>query len=178
MPDAPHDPDVPTVSRPDPDDPASRPAESVADYPRPPRLDRVPWRIRVELGGETVAETTRALRVCETFGAPVYYIPPEDVRTDLLEEARGGSFCEWKGVARYWTVRAGGKTAERAAWSYPTPTERFRPLKDHLAFYAAKMDGCTVDGDEARPQPGGFYGGWVTPEISGPIKGAPGTEGW
>jgi uncharacterized protein (DUF427 family) len=170
---------VPEVSRPDPDDPDSRPAESVDRYPRPPRLDRVPWRIRVELGGETVAETTRALRVCETFGAPTYYIPPEDVRTDLLEQAPGGSsFCEWKGRARYWTVEAGGRTAERAAWSYPDPTPSFRPLRDHLAFYVGKMDACWVDGDRAEPQPGGFYGGWVTPEISGPIKGAPGTRGW
>lgn len=170
--------DVPMRDRPDPDDPRSRPAESVADYPRPPRLDRVPWHIRVELGGETVAETTRALRVCETFGAPVYYIPPADVRTDLLHQAPGRSFCEWKGVARYWTVRVGDRTAERAAWSYPDPTPAFAPLRDHLAFYAGKMDACLVDGDRAEPQPGSFYGGWVTPEISGPVKGAPGTEGW
>jgi len=169
---------LPVRPRPDPADPTSRPRESVADYPRPPLLERVPWRIRVELGGETVAETTRALRVCETYGAPVYYIPPEDVRAELLEPARGGSFCEWKGLARYWTVTAGGKTAVRAAWSYPEPTRRFRPLRDHLAFYVGTMDACWVDGDRAAPQPGSFYGGWVTPEITGPIKGAPGTEGW
>lgn len=169
---------LPERTRPDPDDPRSRPRESVEDYPRPPLLERVPWHIRVELGGETVAETRRALRVCETFGAPVYYIPPEDVRVDLLEEAPGRTFCEWKGVARYWTVGVGGRTAERAAWSYPDPVPAFAPLKDHFAFYAGKMDACTVDGDPARPQPGDFYGGWVTPEITGPVKGAPGTEGW
>ncbi len=171
-------PPVPTRTRPDPDDPTSRPSESVADYPRPPRLERVPWHIRVEHGGEVVAETTRALRVCETHGAPVYYIPPEDVRGDLLAPAPGTTFCEWKGVARYWTVRAGGETAHRAAWSYADPTPSFAALRDHLAFYAARVDRCTVDGDRVQPQAGGFYGGWVTPEISGPIKGAPGTEGW
>jgi len=174
--------DVPERTRPDPDDPRSRPRESVADYPRPPRVERVPWHIRVVFAGEVVADTTRALRVCETFGAPVYYVPPEDVRGELLERAPGGSFCEWKGRARYWSVRVGEALAERAAWSYPEPSSRhggrFEPLKDHLAFYVTKMDRCTVDGDEAEPQPGGFYGGWVTPEIGGPIKGAPGTEGW
>jgi len=155
-----------------------RPAESVGDYPRPPRLDRVPWHIRVVLAGVTVAETRRALRVAETFGAPVYYIPPDDVRTDLLKPAGGRSFCEWKGVAGYWTVEAGERTAEKAAWSYAEPTAAFEPLRDHLAFYAGLMDACWVDDDRAEPQPGGFYGGWVTPEISGPIKGAPGTRGW
>lgn len=170
--------DIPTRSRPDPADPTSRPAESVADYPRPPLLERVPWRIRVEHGGEVVAETTRALRVCETWSAPVYYVPPEDVREDLLAPAPGTTYCEWKGVAHYRTVRAGGATAHRAAWSYPDPTPPFAALKDHVAFYPARVDRCTVDGDRAEPQPGAFYGGWVTPEISGPVKGAPGTEGW
>lgn len=168
----------PLRGRPDPDDPASRPAESVADYPRPPLLERVPWHIRVEMGSHTVAETTRALRVCETHGAPVYYLPPDDVRRELLEPEPGTTFCEWKGVARYWTIRTEGRVARRAAWSYPDPMPRFRAIRDHLAFYAGKVDRCLVDGDVARPQPGGFYGGWVTPEITGPIKGAPGTEGW
>jgi len=169
---------VPERTRPDPDDPTSRPQESVDDYPRPPLLERVPWDIQVVFAGGTVARSTRALRVCETFGAPVYYLPPEDVRTELLTHAPGGSFCEWKGRAAYWTVEVDGRRAERAAWSYPDPTPRFQALKDHLAFYVSRMDACTVDGDEAEPQPGGFYGGWVTPEINGPIKGAPGTEGW
>jgi uncharacterized protein (DUF427 family) len=155
-----------------------RPAENVADYPRPPRVERIPWRIRVELEGTVVAETTRALRVLETFGAPVFYVPPEDVRLELLEAEEGGSWCEWKGQARYWTVRVGDRVVRRAAWSYPDPVAAFGVLQDHLAFYAGKMDACWVDGDRARPQPGGFYGGWITPEIQGPIKGAPGTTHW
>jgi len=152
--------------------------ESVADYPRPPLLQKVPWRIRVGLAGVTVADTHRALRVVETFGAPVYYIPPEDVRLDLLETATATTWCEWKGRAVYWSVRAGERRAERAAWSYPEPTPPFAPIRDHLAFYAGKMDGCWVDDDLAEPQPGVFYGGWVTPEIRGPVKGAPGTLHW
>jgi len=158
--------------------PGPRPIENVADYPRPPALQRVPWHIRVELGGVVIAETERALRVLETHGAPVYYIRPGDVKQDLLEAEAGSTFCEWKGVARYWSVRAGERFARRAAWSYPDPVEAFAEIRDHLAFYVDRMDGCWVDGDRAEPQPGGFYGGWVTPEIRGPIKGAPGTRHW
>jgi uncharacterized protein (DUF427 family) len=125
-----------------------------------------------------VARTTRALRVLETFGAPVFYIPPEDVRLDLLTPEDGSSHCEWKGLARYWTVRSGNRLVRKAAWSYPDPTPRFARLKDFLAFYAGKMDACWVDADRAKPQPGGFYGGWITPEISGPVKGRLGTHHW
>jgi uncharacterized protein (DUF427 family) len=155
-----------------------RPVENVADYPRPPRLERVPWMIRVEFAGAVVAETRRAIRVLETFGAPVYYIPPEDARLDLLEPESGGTYCEWKGLARYWTIAVGTRAARRAAWSYPDPTPGFEPIRDHLAFYAGRVDACWVDDDRAEPQPGSFYGGWVTPEIRGPVKGSPGTGHW
>jgi len=158
--------------------PHERPRENVADYPRPPLVERVPWHIRVEFNGVVVADTRSAVRVCETFGAPVYYIPREDLRMDLLEPAPGGSFCEWKGRASYWTVRVGQRDAPKAAWSYPDPTPGFQEIRDHLAFYVAKVDACWVDEDRAEPQPGAFYGGWVTPEIEGPIKGAPGTNHW
>jgi uncharacterized protein (DUF427 family) len=152
--------------------------ENVADYPRPPALERVPWRIRVDFGGIAIADTTRALRVLETFGAPVYYIPPADIRMDLVAPEQRSSFCEWKGIARYWSVRVGDRSALQAGWSYADPTPGFADIRDHLAFYVQKMDACWVDADRAEPQPGGFYGGWVTPEIQGPIKGAPGTTHW
>ena len=157
---------------------ARRPVEDVAEYPRPPRVERVPWRIRVELAGEVVAESRRAFRVLETFGAPVYYIPPQDVRLELMTLSPGGTYCEWKGVAQYWTVRVGDRVASRSAWSYPAPTRAFHQIRDHVAFYPSKMDACWVDDDLADPQPGDFYGGWVTPEIRGPVKGAPGTTHW
>ncbi len=167
-----HKPSLPQRS------PGPRPAENVADYPRPPSVERVPWLIRVEFAGASVATTREAIRITETFGAPVYYIPPGDIRWDLLHPERGSSLCEWKGAAAYWTVRVGIRIAERAAWSYPKPTEQYRSIRDHVAFYAQKMDACWVDDDRAEPQPGGFYGGWVTPEIHGPIKGSPGTNHW
>jgi uncharacterized protein (DUF427 family) len=158
--------------------PGKRPVEDVAEYPRPPRVERVPWRIRVELAGALVADSRSTFRVLETFGAPVYYLPPEDVRLDLMTLSSGGTYCEWKGVARYWTVTVGDRVASRAAWSYPAPTRTFHQIRDHVAFYPSKMDACWVDDDRADPQPGDFYGGWVTPEIRGPIKGAPGTTHW
>jgi uncharacterized protein (DUF427 family) len=156
----------------------SRPPENVADYPRPPRLEPVPWRIRVELAGIRVADSRRAIRVLETYGAPVYYVPPGDVRMDLLSPEPVSTGCEWKGAARYWTVSAGGREVPRGAWSYPDPTPSFEAIRDHVAFYAGKLDACWVDDDRVEPQPGDFYGGWVTPEIHGPIKGAAGSHHW
>ncbi|MFN2227287.1 MAG: DUF427 domain-containing protein [Anaerolineae bacterium] len=152
--------------------------ESVWDYPRPPRVEEVDQEVRVVFNGVTVAETRGAKRVLETSHPPVYYIPPEDVRMEHLEPAAGSSFCEWKGRAQYWTVAVGDRRAERAAWSYPDPVARYRAIKDHLAFYAGPMDACTVGGEQVEPQPGGFYGGWITADIVGPFKGSPGTIGW
>lgn len=148
------------------------------DYPRPPRLEATPRRLTVVLGGEVIADTTRGYRVLETSHPPVYYFPPEDIGDDALEPAEGSSFCEWKGAAGYLTVVGGGIRAERAAWYYPRPTRAFLAIANHVAFYAAAMDECLVDGERARPQDGGFYGGWVTDDVVGPFKGAPGSAGW
>ncbi len=152
--------------------------ESVWDYPRPPRLEAVPARIVVELGGVVVADTTAAFRVLETSHPPTYYLPPDAWRPGSLEPADGGSFCEWKGLARYWTVVGADRREEAAAWSYPDPTPAFAPLRDHVAVYCARTDRCTVGGEVATPQPGGFYGGWVTSTVVGPFKGVPGSWGW
>ena len=152
--------------------------ESVWDYPRPPRLEPVSKTICVLFGGEVIADTNGAMRVLETSHPPVYYLPPRDIRTEVLVDVGPGSSCEWKGSARYFDVIAGGRRAARAAWSYPTPTDAFSPMRDFIAFYAAEMDSCTVDGEEVEPQPGGFYGGWITSDIVGPFKGGEGTMGW
>jgi uncharacterized protein (DUF427 family) len=152
--------------------------ESVWDYPRPPRLEPVARPLRVVFGGRTLAETGRALRVLETSHPPVYYLPPEDVRMQHLLPRSHSSFCEWKGRAVYFDVRVGDRSAEAAAWAYPDPAPRFAELRDHVAFYAHLMDACYVGGERAEPQPGGFYGGWVTSDVVGPFKGAPGSWGW
>lgn len=152
--------------------------ESVWDYPRPPRLERVAERLRVVLAGVTVADTTGGWRVLETSHPPVYYLPPADVRLDLLRPAPGRSFCEFKGWARYWTIEVEGRLAEAAAWSYPTPATPYAALADHLAFYASRVDGCFVGDERVTAQAGDFYGGWITARIVGPFKGGPSTAGW
>jgi uncharacterized protein (DUF427 family) len=159
-------------------DPAGPGQESVWDYPRPPRLERVARRLRVVLGGETIADTTSGWRVLETSHPPVYYFPDRDIRPGALIPVAGRSLCEWKGAATYFDVTSGGARVPRAAWSYPQPTEPFLPIRGYVAFYPGNMDACYVGDERARPQPGGFYGGWITSEIAGPFKGEPGTEGW
>ena len=152
--------------------------ESVWDYPRPPRLERVARQIRIEFGGKLIVDAEWAWRVLETSHPPTYYIPPEFIGMQFLRHASAGSHCEWKGKARYYHVEAGGRVAENAAWCYPHPTAAFRAMKDCVAFYAGPMDLCTVDGEAVKPQPGGFYGGWITSDIVGPFKGDPGTWAW
>jgi uncharacterized protein (DUF427 family) len=132
----------------------------------------------VVFGGETIADTTSGYRVLETSQPPSYYIPPDDVDAGFIERAVGHTFCEWKGQATYWTIRVGDRVAERAAWSYPSPTPRFEPIRDHLAFYPQRVDSCSVDDEQVRPNAGDFYGGWVTSRVVGPFKGEPGTAHW
>jgi uncharacterized protein (DUF427 family) len=134
--------------------------------------------VRVVLGGVTVADSTRAQRVLETSHPPVYYVPLDDVAREHLEPVPRQTYCEWKGSARYWTVRAGGCEAPSGAWSYPDPVPAFAAIRDHVAFYPGRMDACYVDDELVRPQPGGFYGGWITDDVVGPFKGDPGTAGW
>lgn len=154
-----------------------RPRESVWDYPRPPRVERLDRRVRVTLGGETIVDVPEAIRVLETAGAPTVYVPLADVRSESLRPAVGSSFCEWKGAARYWDVVAGGMTASNAAWGYEEPAEAFAILRNCASFYPALVE-CRLDDEVVEAQPGGFYGGWVTAEIAGPIKGGPGSAGW
>jgi uncharacterized protein (DUF427 family) len=134
--------------------------------------------IQVFFNRELLADTRGAWRVLETSHPPVYYIPPEDIRMEYLNPTVGGSWCEWKGQAAYFDVLVGDKVAEKVAWTYPRPTPSFRAIQDHVTFYAWAMDQCFVDGELVRPQPGKFYGGWITNDIVGPFKGEPGTMGW
>ena len=148
------------------------------DFPRPPVIESVPARVVVELGGVVIADTLRALRVLETASPPTYYLPMTDVMPGVLVPCEGESFCEWKGRARYWTVFTPDRQAARAAWGYPNPTPAFAAIGGHVGFYAGRMDACRVGADIVVPQPGGFYGGWITPEFTGPFKGEPGTTHW
>lgn len=153
------------------------PVENVQDYPRPPALEAVPQRITVVLNDTVIVDTRDALRVLETHHAPTYYIPPGDISGQLMPVG-GASYCEWKGTARYFDVIADGHVAERAAWCYDDPSAKFSRLAGYVAFYATKMDSCTVGVEAVRPQPGDFYGGWQTSNLTGIVKGGPGTRHW
>jgi uncharacterized protein (DUF427 family) len=152
--------------------------ESVWDYPRPPRVEPVPDRLQVVVDGEIVADTTHGLRVLETAGAPVYYIPREDVRLDRLVVSPHGTFCEWKGRAGYFSYAHGGRRIENVAWTYEDPSPGYEAIAGHLAFYAGRVDEAWVGDERAAAQPGRFYGGWVTSRVVGPFKGEPGSESW
>ncbi|TAD76456.1 MAG: DUF427 domain-containing protein [Oscillatoriales cyanobacterium] len=152
--------------------------ESVWDYPRPPRWEDSGKQIRVELHGVVIAETNRAKRVLETSHPPVYYIPPEDLQQEYFELIARSTFCEWKGVARYYSIQVGDRRVEAAAWFYPAPTAAFAEIANYVAIYPSAVDACYVDGEQVQAQPGDFYGGWITSEIVGPFKGSVGTWGW
>ncbi len=152
--------------------------EPVWDYPRPPRLEETDERVRVVFGGVTLAYTARAKRVLETSHPPVYYIPPEDIRTEYLTLAGGTSFCEWKGAARYYDVSTEERMEQRAAWFYLDPVPAYRDLENYVGFFPSLMDACWVGGEKVRAQEGDFYGGRITSDIVGPFKGGPGTWSW
>ncbi len=152
--------------------------ESVWDYPRPPRVEDDDRHIQVVFGGVTIADTRRAKRVLETSHPPVYYIPPADISHEYMQGARGSSYCEFKGEASYVSVVVGDRRVQNAGWYYATPSPGFEELKGYVAFYPSLIDACYVDGERVRAQEGDFYGGWITDQIVGPFKGAPGTWGW
>jgi uncharacterized protein (DUF427 family) len=151
--------------------------ESVWDYPRPPALVPSERRVRVEFGGRTIADSTRALRMLETASPPTVYLPLEDIVSECLEPTAGHTMCEWKGAASYYDVVVAEARAAQAAWWYPLPSAAYAALRDHVAFYPGRV-ACYLDDERVRPQPGQFYGGWVTGDITGPFKGEPGTLGW
>jgi len=152
--------------------------ESVWRFPRPAVAEASERWIRIEHRGVLVADTRRAVRTLETSHPPSWYLPPDALSPGLLRRSERRSFCEWKGHAVYWHLAIGGEVLRDVAWSYPEPTPAFAVLRDHVAFYAGPLDRCTVDGEQVVPQPGGFYGGWITSDLVGPFKGIPGSMGW
>ena len=152
--------------------------ESVWDYPRPPRIEPCSRAVRILFAGEVVAESSVALRVLETSSPPTIYLPAGDVRMDLLTPSDKRSHCEWKGGASYYDLAVGDRMSRNAAWYYPEPKRNFQALLGHVAFYAGRVDEAYLGDERVTPQPGDFYGGWITSDIVGPFKGEPGTSGW
>lgn len=153
-------------------------SRSVWDFPRPPVIEPEERPVEVYFGGLLVARSEDAVRVLETSHPPGIYLPIDDVVPGSLSPARGSTFCEYKGVARYWDVAAGGRSAPRAAWGYPEPTPGYEQLTDRVSFYPGRMDRCVLGGEDVAAQDGDFYGGWITDDVTGPFKGGPGTAGW
>ena len=158
--------------------PNGKPVESVWDFPRPPAVDRVEWRIRVVHAGVTIVDAPRAVRVLETSQAPAYYVADEFVDVGHLVPTARQTGCEWKGRASYADVAVGVDRAADACWTYPDPTPRFESIRDHWAFYAQALDECWVDDERVAANDGDFYGGWITVNVTGPFKGAAGTRFW
>ena len=161
---------------PDPD-PIGPGQESVWDYPRPPRVQQSDRHVVVQLGDVVLADTRRAWRVMETSHPPSWYLPPEDIAMEHLQQAEGRSLCEWKGQADYLDVAVDQIVLPKVAWRYRNPVPAFAPIAGHVAFYPGALE-CTVDGEPVQAQTGGFYGGWITPDVVGPFKGDEGTWGW
>ena len=152
--------------------------ESVWDYPRPPAVEPVASPLRVEYAGIVLAETTHGLRVAETSSPPAYYFPPADVRREFLQTMRHTTVCEWKGTATYYSVSIRGREQEAVAWTYDDPDSGYEALVHYFAFHAGRVDACFVGEERVTPQPGDYYGGWVTASLVGPFKGVAGSERW
>ncbi|MDJ1114840.1 DUF427 domain-containing protein [Microbacterium dauci] len=159
-------------------DPVGPGQESVWDYPRPPRVERVEGRVTITLGGEVIVDTSDVVRILETSHPPVYALPIAAFVPGSLTDAEGSSVCEFKGAARYFDVHGGGRVRERAGWGYPSPEPGYEVLADRVSVYGQGMDECTVAGEVVVPQPGRYYGGWITSWVVGPFKGGPGSMGW
>jgi len=145
---------------------------SVWDFPRPPVIEDVPVTMTVRFKTQIIAETQRGRRVLETAGAPTYYFPPEDVFAPMTAEA-SRSVCEWKGLAESLSLPG----AANAGWRYTDMFPAFQILHRWVAFYPAIVD-CYLGEQRVSTQPGGYYGGWVSPDLVGPIKGEPGSSAW
>ena len=158
------------------------PLRRVAEFPRPPAIESVPAPVRIVLGGQTVALTTdltgHGWRILETTHPPTYYVPVSAFAPGSLQRSPRTSFCEWKGLAHYFSVQGGHRKEVDAAWGYEKPSPGYAALRDHVAVYAGRMDACFVGDEQVTPQPGRFYGGWITADFAGPFKGAPGTDYW
>lgn len=159
-------------------DPVSPGQESVWDYPRPAICEPTNRRIQIIHRGVDLVDSNAAWRTLETSHPPTYYIPRADIAMGHLEPNSRRSICEWKGQARYFDIVVGDERIEASAWSYPDPTPSFASIKEFIAFYPDPLDQCMVDGVQITPQPGGFYGGWISQYEAGPFKGIPGSRFW
>ena len=153
--------------------------QRVWDYPRPPAVTLSGRAVRIELGGRVLASSDRALRVLETSHPPTIYVPCDDIEPGLLVDSAGtATWCEYKGRAQYVDAVIDGLRANEVGWFYPEPSRGYERLRDHVAFYPGRVDAAWLGEERVQAQAGDFYGGWITSDLVGPFKGAPGTLGW
>lgn len=162
-------------------EPVAAGQRSVWDFPRPPRMAPIAATVSVRLGEHLLASSDRAVEVMETASAPTVYLPPEDVRENWLTATDRQSHCEWKGVAVEYVCGPDAPEAwlpdQGLGWRYLAVYPEFEALYGWYAFYPQRL-ACFVGAEQAAAQPGGYYGGWVTKDLAGPIKGAPASAGW
>jgi len=159
-------------------DPKKAGQESAWDFPRPAIAELVTSHLKIIYRGVIIAETRHGVRTLETSHPPSYYFPREDVEMNLLSVSKNSSVCKWKGNATYFDISLQSEVRRDVAWSYENPTRPFQMLRNHIAFYSAPFDDCFVDEEKVMPQPGGFYGGWITSKLAGPFKGITGSRFW
>ncbi|QXT40571.1 DUF427 domain-containing protein [Gymnodinialimonas ceratoperidinii] len=147
------------------------PVENVSDYPSPPEVQSVPHRLTARFKGVPIADTDAGQRLIETGRAPTYFFPPADIVMSALVSIAHETTCPVKGRAIYYDLVINGRRARAAAWSFPAPTARYEALRNHIAFFATALDAAHVGELKVIPQPGDLHGGWVTPNLTGRIKG-------
>jgi uncharacterized protein (DUF427 family) len=134
-----------------------QPAGTFNFEPPPPGrtlyLEPTPKRLRVEVGGVTIADSRRAMMLHESGQQPIYYFPPQDVRADVLEDSERHTHCPKKGDASYYTIRAGGEVVKDGAWYYPHPLPGAPPIKDLIAFYFTRMGRWLEEGEQIGVHP-------------------------
>jgi uncharacterized protein (DUF427 family) len=133
-------------------------------------FDPVPYRLRGLLAGETVFDTVGAKLLYETGHLPVYYVPEEDLRHDLLEPSEKQTRCPHKGEASYRSIRAGDRYEQDAVWTYPEPIEPAAFLAGHAAFYWGKLDRWLVEDEEVFGHPRDPYHRIDTYPTSRPVR--------
>lgn len=151
---------------------------SVWTYPNRPAVEPEPRRLRVQVAGRTIADTTAGLRVMERCHPLLFLFPSADVDGTVLSSSDTHRECEWKGVASLQTAVVGSRVIEAAALRFDRPSPAYRQISGMFAFFCGRMDTCWVGEMQAQPQPGGYFAGWITPDVAGPFKGGPGTWAW
>jgi uncharacterized protein (DUF427 family) len=124
--------------------------ESVWDYTRPPKIVADKRRVEVKVGDRVIADSQRTVRVLETASPPTFYIPPDDIRMDVLAPHPSSSWCEWKGTAKYWALNVKDRPREMIGWTYPKPTPEFESITGWFSFYPGRSPASSTPAGSRR----------------------------